>query len=101
MASAFFSFRQILMNTSGPLITTFTMQTAKVEERGTVTAVTAVAWRVPNSMATQVGGYMFDANLDSPLYATSLVYLFYISVFYLLFRFMDKEGDAGRGQSRP
>jgi len=95
VASVFFTFRQILMNMSSPLITAFTMRISRANERGTVTALTSVAWRVPNSMAAQVGGYMFDVNLDSPLYGTSLIYIIYISIFYFLFRSIDKERKAG------
>jgi MFS family permease len=95
VGSFFFIFRQILMNMSGPLMTTFTMRIAKPEQRGTVTAMAGIAWKIPNSIATQVGGVMFDRNLDSPLYATSAIYIVYILVFYTLFKFMEKK-DQGR-----
>lgn len=90
-AAMFFTFRQILMNMSSPLITAFTMKLSKPEERGTVNALTNVAWRVPNSGATQLGGSLFDIGLNLPLYGTSLVYLFYVPLFYCFFRNMDLE----------
>jgi MFS family permease len=93
-AAAFFTFRQILMNMSSPLITAFTMRLAKPEERGTVNAMTNVAFRVPNSGATQMGGYLFDVGLNIPLYGTSLVYFFYLPLFYSFFRNMDKDEPA-------
>lgn len=103
LAAVFFSFRQILMNMSIPLITAFTMRIAKPEERGTVNAMTNVAWRVPNSGATQIGGYMFDVGLNLPLYGTSLVYALYVPLFYHFFRDMDKDEAtlSGRRQNGP
>ncbi len=95
IASPFFIFRQIFMNMSTPLLTAFTMKMAEPEHRSTISAVTSVAWRVPNSAASQVGGVMMDKSLDSPLYATSMIYIVYIIVFYRLFRFWpSKDGDA-------
>lgn len=97
MAALFFTFRQILMNMSSPLITAFTMKLSKPEERGTVNALTNVAWRVPNSGATQLGGNLFDIGLNIPLYGTSLVYLFYVPLFYYFFRNMDLEEPTPSG----
>jgi len=93
-AAVFFAFRQIFMNMSIPLVTAFTMRIAKPEERGTVNAMTNVAWRVPNSVATQMGGYLFDVGLNIPLYGTSLIYLVYVPLFYAFFRNMGKGGSA-------
>lgn len=97
-AAVFFTFRQIFMNMSTPLVTAFTMRIAKPEERGTVSAMTGVAWRVPNSVATQTGGYLFDVGLNIPLYGTSLIYLIYIPLFFAFFRNMDKSGTSPIGQ---
>jgi predicted MFS family arabinose efflux permease len=91
VAAIFFTFRQIMMNMSTPLVTAFTMRLAKPEERGTVNAMTNLAFRVPNSVATQIGGYLFDVGINIPLYGTSLVYAFYVPLFYFFFRNMDKE----------
>jgi predicted MFS family arabinose efflux permease len=99
-AAIFFTFRQILMNMSTPLITAFTMRLAKPEERGTVNAMTNVAWRVPNSGATQMGGYLFDIGLNIPLYGTSLIYLFYVPLFYCFFRNMDRDRPTSSGPQR-
>ncbi len=84
-ASVFFVLRQILVNMSGPIMTTFTMNIAREEERGTVNALAGTTWRLPNSLATQVGGSMFDVSLNSPLYATAAIYAVYLMVFYSLF----------------
>jgi MFS family permease len=99
-AAVFFTFRQIFMNMSAPLVTAFTMRIAKPEERGTVNAMTNVAWRVPNSGATQMGGYLFDVGLNIPLYGTSLIYLIYIPLFYAFFRNMGKGGSASPSLER-
>jgi hypothetical protein len=53
--------------------------------------MTNLAFRVPNSVATQIGGYLFDVGINIPLYGTSLVYAFYVPLFYFFFRNMDKE----------
>jgi MFS family permease len=97
-AAVFFTFRQIFMNMSIPLITAFTMRVAKPEERGTVNAMTNVAWRIPNSVATQTGGYLFDVGLNIPLYGTSLIYMIYIPLFFTFFRNMDKGGGGSSTQ---
>lgn len=89
IAAALFISRQILMNMSSPLLTAFIMRHASPSERATTSAMTAIAWRVPNSIAAQIGGSLFDFSIDLPLYATAAIYAVYIAVFFLLFREMD------------
>ncbi|MDH7556360.1 MAG: MFS transporter [Candidatus Methanosuratincola sp.] len=91
VAAVLFISRQILMNMSSPLLTAFIMRHASPSERATTSAMTAIAWRVPNSIAAQIGGSIFDFSLDLPLYATAAIYAVYITVFFLLFRDMEKE----------
>ncbi|MEN3052152.1 MAG: MFS transporter, partial [Candidatus Methanosuratincola petrocarbonis] len=90
VAAILFISRQILMNMSSPLLTAFIMRHASPSERATTSAMTAIAWRIPNSIAAQIGGSIFDFSLDLPLYATSAIYSIYITVFFLLFRDMEK-----------
>ncbi|MDI9644115.1 MAG: MFS transporter [Candidatus Verstraetearchaeota archaeon] len=90
IASILFISRQILMNMSSPLLTAFLMRHASPGERATASALTSIAWRIPNSASAQIGGYLFDVDLDAPLFATSAIYAVYISVFYALFREMER-----------
>jgi predicted MFS family arabinose efflux permease len=90
VAALLFISRQILMNMSSPLLTAFIMRHASPSERATTSALTSIAWRIPNSIAAQIGGSVFDFSLDLPLYATSAIYSVYITVFFLLFRDMEK-----------
>lgn len=91
MAALLFISRQILMNMSSPLLTAFVMRHANASERATTSALTAIAWRIPNSVAAQIGGSLFDYSLDLPLYATSAIYSIYITVFFILFRDIEKK----------
>lgn len=93
-ASLLFISRQILMNMSSPLLTAFIMRHANLNERATTSAITSIAWRIPNSIAAQVGGSLFDISLDVPLFATSAVYSVYLATFFLLFRNMGKEDGS-------
>ncbi|MEN3016383.1 MAG: MFS transporter [Candidatus Methanosuratincola petrocarbonis] len=90
VAALLFISRQILMNMSSPLLTAFIMRHASPSERATTSALTSITWRIPNSIAAQIGGSVFDFSLDLPLYATAAIYSVYITVFFLLFRDMEK-----------
>ena len=102
-ASLLYVPRTALMNMSNPLLWAFVMRVTPEEDRGAMSAVSQLAWNVPNSLSTQVGGWMMDSvGLDSPLLCTSAVYSIYLVVFYLLFRgFLHGEGEDPDGLHPP
>ncbi len=101
-AAALYLPRQVLMNAVNPLQSALMMRLTPEEERGSVTAVNAVAWALPNSVASQVGGLLMDRiDLDVPIYATSLTYCAYVAAFYLLFRGEVKDGARPGGRRAP
>ncbi len=92
VASALYIPRAILMNMANPLIHALMMKLTPEEERGTITAIFQISWNLPNSAAQQVGGIVMDRiSLDAPLYATSAIYVVYVTVFYLLFHGFERE----------
>ncbi|HDM91996.1 MAG TPA: MFS transporter [Candidatus Korarchaeota archaeon] len=92
VASALYIPRAILMNMANPLIHALMMKLTPEEERGTITAIFQISWNLPNSAAQQVGGIVMDrVSLDAPLYATSAIYVVYVTVFYLLFHGFERE----------
>ena len=78
--------RTMLMNMVNPLISAFTMRLTPEEERGNVSAITQIAWNLPNSVSQQIGGATMDRVLDAPILLTSGIYMVYVSAFYFLFR---------------
>ncbi len=92
VASALYVPRGILMNMANPLIRALVMKLTPEEERGTMASISQLSWNLPNSVAQQVGGIVMDrVSLDAPLYATSAIYVVYVTVFYLLFRGFERE----------
>lgn len=88
--------RNALMNMTWPVMSSFLMATVHPDERSSASAITGVAFRLPNSGAAPVGGYLLDVNLSLPFYLTSLLYALGTTLFWFFFRGQDipeREGE--------
>ena len=91
IAASLYVVRATLMNMSSPLSDTFIMNLIAEDERATASSFNAVIWRLPNAGSTVVGGSLLNSgSLDLPFYLCAVLYLTSISLFYALFRGVDK-----------
>jgi len=87
IASIIYIYRQAMMNMANPLIGSLLMKLVKEEERATVNSLSNLSWSISNALGMPIGGYMMDnIMVDSPPYATSVFYIFYVIIFYILMR---------------
>ncbi len=98
VASALYVPRSVLMNMANPLISALVMKLTPESERGTMASISQLSWNLPNSVAQQVGGVVMDRlSLDAPLYATSAIYVLYVTTFYLMFSRLERGSGAEAG----
>lgn len=88
--------RNALMNMTWPVMSSFLMATVHPDERSSASAIVGLAFRLPNSGAAPVGGYLLDVNLSLPFYFTSFLYALGTSAFWYFFR-----GYGTRGAEAP
>jgi MFS family permease len=86
LAAGFYIVRSALMNMTGPLLDSFSMSIFPPEQRGLVSALTNIMFRLPNSVSTLFGGYLLQVGLlQLPFYIASALYVVGLSGFYLFF----------------
>ena len=96
IAASLYVVRATLMNMSSPLSDTLLMNLIAEDERATASSFNAVLWRLPNAGSTVVGGSLLNrGSLSLPFYLCTVLYLTSISLFYALFRRVDK-ADIGQ-----
>lgn len=87
IASIIFIYRQVMMNMANPLIGSLLMKLIKEEERATVNSLSTLSWSISNALGMPIGGYMIDnIMVDLPPYVTSIFYIVYVILFYVLMR---------------
>jgi MFS family permease len=86
IAAGFYIVRSALMNMSGPLLDSFSMGIFPPEQRGLVSALSNITFRLPNSVSTIFGGLMLQLGLlQLPFYVATVLYSAGIAAFYLFF----------------
>jgi predicted MFS family arabinose efflux permease len=87
MAVTIYIIRTMLMNMSNPLMDTLIMNIARPENRGFVSALVTIVWRLPNSFSTILAGVLLNfLTFDSLWLIASLFYVIGIAVFYIRFK---------------
>ena len=85
-AAGVYVVRSALMNMAGPLLDSFSMSIFPADQRGIVSALTNITFRLPNSVSTYIGGFVLGAGLlQLPFYIASALYIVGLSAFYLFF----------------
>jgi predicted MFS family arabinose efflux permease len=96
IAAPLYVARATLMNMSSPLSDSFLMNLIAEDERATASSFNVVIWRLPNAVSTVAGGSLLNGgSLSLPFYLCTALYLASITLFYTLFRSVDK---AATGQ---
>jgi len=86
VAAAVYVVRSALMNMAGPLIDSFSMSIFPPEQRGVVSALSNITFRLPNSLSTYFGGVILGIGLlEFPFYIASGFYIVGLVAFYLFF----------------
>jgi len=86
LAAGVYIVRSALMNMSGPLMDSFSMSVFPAEQRGLVSALTNVMFRLPNSFGTYLGGFILGMGLlQLPFFIASALYSVGLAGFYIFF----------------
>jgi DHA1 family multidrug resistance protein-like MFS transporter len=86
IAAACYVVRSALMNMCSPLIDSFSMTIFPSEQRGLVSGLTQITFRLPNSVSTVFGGYMlYQRMLELPFIIASSFYVVGLVGFFVFF----------------
>jgi MFS family permease len=86
VAAAVYVVRSALMNMAGPLIDSFSMTIFPPEQRGVVSALQNITFRLPNSVSTIFGGVILGLGLlQLPFFIASGLYIVGLVAFYIFF----------------
>jgi len=96
LAAGVYVVRSALMNMSGPLMDSFSMSIFPPEQRGLVSALSNVMFRLPNSFGTYLGGFMLGMGLlQLPFFVATALYTSGLTGFYFFFaRRPDQHGPG-------
>jgi MFS family permease len=87
VAATIYTVRVFLMNLSNPLTGSLIMGLVSPDERGMASGINASLWRLPNALTTAGGGALIKAGLlAEPFYIATVLYIFGITLFWILFR---------------
>jgi len=86
LAAGVYIVRAALMNMAGPLIDSFSMSIFPAEQRGLVSALSNITFRLPNSLSTYFGGFILGLGLlQLPFFIASAFYIIGLAGFYIFF----------------
>ncbi len=86
VAAGFFIVRSALMNMTGPLLDSFSMSIFPANQRGLVSAMSNIMFRLPNSVSTYFGGIILGMGmLELPFIVASALYIVALGGFYIFF----------------
>jgi MFS family permease len=86
VAAGFYVVRSALMNMAGPLLDSFSMSIFPSNQRGVVSAMSNVMFRLPNSVSTYFGGVILGMGmLQLPFFIASGLYIAGLAGFYYFF----------------
>jgi predicted MFS family arabinose efflux permease len=86
LAAGVYIVRSALMNMAGPLMDSFSMSIFPAEQRGLVSALSNITFRLPNSLSTYFGGLILGLGLlQLPFFIASIFYIIGLAAFYIFF----------------
>ena len=86
LAAGVYIVRSALMNMSGPLMDSFSMSIFPAEQRGLVSALSNIMFRLPNSFGTYLGGFILGMGLlQLPFFIATVLYTVGLTGFYFFF----------------
>jgi len=86
LAAGVYIVRAALMNMAGPLMDSFSMSIFPAEQRGLVSALSNITFRLPNSLSTYFGCFILGLGLlQLPFFIASAFYITGLTAFYIFF----------------
>jgi len=86
LAAGVYIVRSALMNMAGPLMDSFSMSIFPAEQRGLVSALSNITFRLPNSLSTYLGGLILGLGLlQLPFFIATAFYITGLTAFYIFF----------------
>ncbi len=96
LAAGIYVIRSALMNMSGPLMDSFSMSIFPPEQRGLVSALSNVMFRLPNSFGTYLGGFILGMGLlQLPFFIATALYTSGLAGFYFFFARRPEQYNPG------
>jgi predicted MFS family arabinose efflux permease len=93
IAGGIYVVRAAMMNMSAPLMDSYLMGIITPDRRGLASSISAIIWRLPNSVSTIVGGFLLaSGRYDLPWIAASLLYALAIGLLYVNFKNIKPKG---------
>ncbi|MDA4128361.1 MAG: MFS transporter [Thaumarchaeota archaeon] len=93
LAGGVYIVRTALMNMSAPLMDSFLMGIITPDRRGLASALSAIIWRIPNSLSSILGGFLiYTGHYDLPWLGASLLYVVAIALLYANFKDVKPKG---------
>ncbi len=100
LAGGMYLIRASLMNMASPLLDSYLMGIVQPNRRGLGSAISAIVWRLPNSVTTLVGGFILYTGLvtgnaffyDLPWILASGLYAIGIGLLYVTFKNVKPKG---------
>ena len=100
LAGGVYLIRASLMNMASPLLDSYLMSIIHPGRRGLGSAISAIVWRLPNSVTTIIGGYILYAGYtsgnrflyDVPWTGAAALYVVGIVLLYTSFRHVKPKG---------
>ena len=87
VAGGVYVIRAAMMNMSAPLMDSYLMGIIAPDRRGLASSISAIIWRLPNSVSTIVGGFILaSGRYDLPWIGASLLYATAIGLLYVNFK---------------
>jgi len=86
LVGVLFVVRNLLMNMSWPVASSFLMTVVDESERASASAVTGAAFRLPFAVSTTIGGFLLTVQLDLPFFVTTGLYALGTATFFAFFR---------------
>ena len=95
LAAGLYLLRNMTMNMSWPIMSSFLMGVVEPSERSSASAVVGLSFRLPFAVSTAFGAAMMAQQVDSPLMVTALLYAVGTTAYFAFFRKVPEPRPAG------
>lgn len=101
IVATLFIIRNLLMNISAPIQTSFLMSIVSPDERGSASSITTSFHTIPRAFGPAIGGYLMNmGDLSDPFFITAILYLVSATLFYIFFISYNKKRSSDNNINR-
>ncbi len=94
MLAAMYVMRMVLMNSTWPILQSFTLGLVPNEHRNLALGSLNFSFNLPKGISPAYAGYMFERDLDQPFFICAILYAWATIFFFLFFRRKDDRKEA-------